>query len=56
MSFKSLGVEDVFVRALTELEISKPTDIQKSALPILLNDKVDIIAQAQNKPHWQQDV
>jgi ATP-dependent RNA helicase DeaD len=47
MSFKSLGVEDVFVRALTELEISKPTDIQKSALPILLNDKVDIIAQAQ---------
>ncbi len=47
MSFKSLGVEDVFVRALTELEISNPTDIQKSTLPILLKDKVDIIAQAQ---------
>jgi ATP-dependent RNA helicase DeaD len=47
MSFTSLGVEDVFVRAITELEISKPTDIQKSAIPILLKDKVDIIAQAQ---------
>jgi ATP-dependent RNA helicase DeaD len=47
MTFKSLGVDDVFIRALTEQEISKPTDIQKEALPILLKDKVDIVAQAQ---------
>jgi ATP-dependent RNA helicase DeaD len=47
MTFKSLGVDDVFIRTLTEQEIFKPTDIQKEALPILLKDKVDIVAQAQ---------
>lgn len=47
MSFKSLGVADHFVLALSEININKPTDIQTAAMPILLKDKVDIIAQAQ---------
>jgi len=45
--FHSLGVTENIVKALSELNISKPTDIQKATLPILLKDKVDIIAQAQ---------
>lgn len=45
--FKILGVQDNIIKALKEIEITKPTEIQLSALPLLLNDKVDIVAQAQ---------
>jgi len=45
--FKSLGVHDVFVRALSEHGITTPTEIQRVAMPKLLDEKVDIIAQAQ---------
>lgn len=45
--FKILGVQDNIIKALKELEITKPTEIQLAALPMLLNEKVDIVSQAQ---------
>lgn len=46
-TFESLGVADVFVRALKEQNITKPTEIQVSTIPTLLENKVDMVAQAQ---------
>ena len=45
--FLSFGVTANMVKALNELNITKPTDIQSATLPILLKDKVDMVAQAQ---------
>lgn len=46
-AFQTLGVAEKFCKALDEQNINKPTDIQKSIIPLLLKDKVDIVAQAQ---------
>jgi len=45
--FSSLGVNSSIVKALNELNILKPTDIQLKAIPLLLNEKTDFIGQAQ---------
>ena len=45
--FKDLGVSDVFIKALNELSIKHPTEIQEQVIPHLLNTESDLIGQAQ---------
>ena len=46
-SFKELGIQKDFVLALEGLNITKPSEIQNLAIPLLLATKTDLIAQAQ---------
>ena len=46
-TFKELGVKEDFVKALDGLSITEPTEIQKLAIPLLLNAQTDLIGQAQ---------
>jgi ATP-dependent RNA helicase DeaD len=46
-SFKELGVRQDLIRGLDDLGIKEPTPIQRDALPFLLRDGGDFIAQAQ---------
>ncbi len=45
-SFKELGVEESYIKALEELKIKKPSEIQKKVIPYLLTNKGDLIGQA----------
>lgn len=45
--FKSLGVEDYIIKALSEINITNPTEIQEKAVPFLLEYNSDFIGQAQ---------
>lgn len=45
--FEKLGVRADLIKALIELKIVKPTEIQLKAIPALLNEKTDFIGQAQ---------
>ena len=47
MTFKDLGVSEAFIKALTEMNINEPTEIQKKAIPFLLTKGTDFIGQAQ---------
>ena len=42
-TFKSLGVDSFLVKGLKALEISTPTDIQSKVIPIVLNQKEDVV-------------
>jgi ATP-dependent RNA helicase DeaD len=46
-NFEDLGISSGLVEGLAELNIVKPTDIQKKVIPLLLDGKKDIVAQAQ---------
>lgn len=47
-TFQELGVEEQFIKALTENNIQKPTEIQQKAIPFLLTEGAkDFIGQAQ---------
>lgn len=46
-TFKELGVKDNFIKALKEINIESPTEIQKKAIPFLLEFGTDFIGQAQ---------
>lgn len=46
-TFQELGVDIQFVKGLTELNIITPTNIQEQAIPILLTQETDLVAQAQ---------
>ncbi|MFX1497375.1 MAG: DEAD/DEAH box helicase [Promethearchaeota archaeon] len=37
MSFKELGISEFLVNALQKLEINRPTPVQKTAIPVILN-------------------
>ena len=45
--FKTLGINDSFIKGLTDLKINQPTEIQERIIPILLSGKTDIVGQAQ---------
>lgn len=45
--FTTLGVPEDLIRGITELGIMTPTEIQRQAIPFLLKDGGDLIAQAQ---------
>lgn len=46
-SFKQLGVSPDIRKGLAELNIKEPTDIQAQVIPVLLQEKIDLIGQAQ---------
>ncbi len=46
-TFKQLGVSENLLKALTEMKISKPSEIQEKAIPFLLKNTSDFIGQAQ---------
>lgn len=44
--FSDLGINEFLLQGLVDLNISVPTDIQKTTIPILLNQKEDVVALA----------
>lgn len=46
-NFLQLGIRKTFVKALTELAIIAPSDIQLEAIPLLMQGSTDLIAKAQ---------
>lgn len=46
-NFKALGVKADFIKALKELNISQPTEIQEKAISLLMEERTDLVAQAQ---------
>ena len=44
--FSDLGIQEQLQQSLVDLQISVPTDIQKKAIPIILNKKEDIVVLA----------
>jgi len=44
--FSDLGIKEELQRSLADLQISTPTDIQEKAIPLVLNQKEDIVALA----------
>ncbi len=44
--FSDLGINDLLQQSLVELNITVPTDIQKKTIPVLLNQKEDVVALA----------
>lgn len=47
MTFSKLGLNDAIIQALTENNISVPTDIQTEAIPAILSQTTDLVAIAQ---------
>ena len=47
MTFSELGINEYIIHALQNNKISIPTDIQKQAIPHILNKKQDLVAVAQ---------
>jgi ATP-dependent RNA helicase DeaD len=45
-SFSKLGINSQLQEGLTELQISVPTDIQEKTIPVILNQKEDVVALA----------
>lgn len=46
-TFSALGIRKDYIKSIQEIGISKPTEIQEKAIPILLNSKTDFIGLAQ---------
>lgn len=46
-TFKDLGVHPSFVKGLNEMNILTPTPIQQKAIPILIEENIDLVGQAQ---------
>ena len=46
-TFKDLGVHNNYIKALKELNIKTPTEIQEKTIPVLLKSKTDFIGLAQ---------
>ena len=47
VTFKDLGVHSNYIKALKELQIKVPTEIQEKTIPVLLKTKTDYIGLAQ---------
>src|SRR5690606_41938887 len=45
-TFSDLGIHEHLLQSLTALQISVPTDIQQKAIPVLLNQKEDVVSLA----------
>ena len=46
-NFKVLGIKPAFIKALDELGIVSPTEIQEKVIPLLLEGNTDLVGQAQ---------
>ena len=44
--FSDLGINEQLQAGLTDLQISVPTDIQVKTIPVVLNQKKDVVALA----------
>ena len=44
--FSALGIKEEIQKSLAELQISVPTDIQKKTIPLVLNQKEDLVVLA----------
>ncbi len=42
-TFKNLGIDSALIKALNTMDISVPTDIQSKVIPIILNQKEDVV-------------
>ncbi len=45
-SFSDLGIHEPLQKSLAELKFSEPTDIQEKTIPVVLNQKEDVVALA----------
>ena len=45
-SFSDLGINEQFQQSLVDLQISVPTDIQEKTIPVVLNQKEDLVVLA----------
>jgi len=45
-SFSDIGINQLLQKGLSDLKITTPTDIQKKIIPLLLNQKEDLVALA----------
>ena len=45
--FEKLGVDKKFCKAINEMNIVEPTEIQEQVIPALLHSNTDLVAQAQ---------
>jgi len=46
-NFKNLGIEHKLIESISELGFENPTPVQEKAIPLVLNDRSDLIALAQ---------
>ena len=46
-TFKTLGLNQKLLKAVEKLGFESPTEIQHKVIPILLNEKTDLVALAQ---------
>ncbi|MTI32753.1 DEAD/DEAH box helicase [Xanthovirga aplysinae] len=46
-TFEELGISKALIKGLKELNIVQPTEIQSEVIPLLLNNKTDLVGQAQ---------
>ena len=46
-TFKSLGLNSPLLKAVEKLGFESPTEVQKKVIPLLLQDKTDLVALAQ---------
>ena len=46
-TFSDLGISGTFIKALEEINIIIPTEIQEKAIPVLIGKETDFIGQAQ---------
>ena len=46
-NFKNLGIEQKLIDSILELGFENPTPVQEKAIPLVLNDRSDLIALAQ---------
>ena len=46
-TFKSLGLNAQLINAVEKLGFETPTEVQSKVIPLLLNDKTDLVALAQ---------
>jgi superfamily II DNA/RNA helicase len=44
--FENLGIQESLIKAITDLKIEIPTEIQSKIIPIILNNKTDIVGLA----------
>lgn len=47
MTFQELGLHDDLIKAVTELGFQNPTPIQQQTIPLLANERTDLVALAQ---------
>ena len=47
ITFKDLGINNSYIKALKELQIKTPTAIQEKTIPVLIESDVDFVGLAQ---------